>query len=93
MATPVINSATPKLVTASAVIRTGAWEMVGLFISSLGSGGIEIFDAITSGSNTVLPILTFSTGTFYSLPMTGANGLTVRVSGTAAAVLIWNPVN
>ena len=93
MANPVIESAPYKLITASAVLRTGAWQSIGLFVSSNGSGGIEIYDAVTSGSNTCLPILTFNTGTFYPLPISGATGITVRVSGTCAAVLAWLPVN
>lgn len=92
MSAPVYDGGAYKLITTSAVIRTGPWQLVGLFVSSLGSGGVEIYDAVTSGSNTVLPILTFTTGTFYSLRAQGATGLTVRVSGTCFATLLWNPL-
>lgn len=93
MANPVIECAPYKVITVSAVLRTGPWQAIGLFVSSNGSGGIEFYDAVTSGSNTCLPVLTFNTGTFYPLPISGATGLTVRVSGTCFAVLSWIPLN
>lgn len=92
MPLPVSEAGNPTLITASAVIRTGPWQAIGLFVSSLGSGGIELYDAVTSGSGTVLPVLTFNTGTYYPLPMSGKTGITARVSGTCSAVLMWNPL-
>ena len=93
MANSVIETGTCKKITVSTVVRTGAWQAIGLFISSNGSGGIEIYDAVTSGSNTCLPLLVFNTGTFYPLPISGSTGITVFVSGTCNAVLSWLPVN
>lgn len=96
MSLPVTQAVSCKLITTSVVVRTGAWQMVGLFISSNtgATNVIEIFDAVTSGSNTCIPVLTTTTtGIFYQLPSSGANGLTVRVSGSCNAVLFWSPVN
>ena len=93
MATPTIETGAYKLITASTVVRTGAWQGIGLFVASNGTGGVEVYDAVTSGSNTCMPLTAFVTGTFYRLPVSGLNGITVRVSGTCAAVLSWIPIN
>lgn len=92
MATPVIEQGSYKLLAASTVVRTGPWQMIGLFVSSAsGSPTVEFYNGVTSGAATCVAQFTPIAGTWYPLPVSGGTGLTVALGGTVAATLSWNP--
>lgn len=93
MANAVIENGAYEKLTASAVVRTGPWQMLGLFVSSASSTPtIEILDATTSGTATCVAVFTPVAGTWYPIPVSGGTGLTVLISGTVATTLSWIPM-
>lgn len=92
MATPVIEQGAYKLLTASTTVRTGPWQMLGLFVSAASATPtVEIYAATTSGTATCVAQFTPVAGTWYPLPVSGAGGLTVAIGGTVNATLSWQP--
>lgn len=92
MANPVIENGSYKLISASTVVRTGPWQMLGLFVSSAsGSPTVEVYNAVTSGTATCVGQFVPTGGTWYPLPVSGATGLTVAIGGTVVSTLSWNP--
>ena len=93
MATPVIENGAYKRIAASTVIRTGPGQLLGLFVSSASSTPtIEVLDAVTSGTATAVAVFTPIAGTWYPMPMSFANGVTILIGGTQVTTVAWNPV-
>lgn len=92
MAQPVIENGTFKVITTSTVVRTGPWQMIGLFVSAASATPtVEILNATTSGTATCITVFTPIAGTWYPMPISGASGITVLIGGTVAATLSWQP--
>lgn len=90
MANPVIENGAFKALTASAVVRTGPWQMLGIFVSAASATPtIEVLNAVTSGTATCISVFTPVAGTWYPMPISGATGITVLIGGTVAATLSW----
>lgn len=90
MANPVIENGAFKLLTAGALVRTGPWQMLGLFVSQASATPtVEVYNALTSGTATCIAQFTPVAGTWYSMPVSGAIGLTVALGGTVQGTLSW----
>jgi hypothetical protein len=73
-------------VTTTGLVRTGAYAMLGIFVSAASSGTIAIYDDGTGGtSNPVVGSFPVVAGTWYPLPFDLVNGLSVVIGGTVAA--------
>ena len=93
MSAPVIETGTPTYINATnTVVRTGALQLLGLFVSFAASTPtIELYNATTSATATIVPQFTPAGGTWYPLPISLNTGLTIVVGGTVRAVISWNP--
>ena len=93
MAGPVIETGNPTYINAAnTVVRSGALQFLGLFCAYAASTPtIELYNAVTSGTATIVPQFTPAAGTWYPLPISLATGLTIVVGGTVRAVISWNP--
>lgn len=76
--------------TTSTVLRSGRTNLLGLFVSNASSSPtIEVQDATTSGSGTVIPQFTPVAGTFYPMPLGLASGLVVVCGGSVSGTAIF----
>lgn len=92
MASPVIESGSYKLISASAVVRTGPGMILGLFVSAASATPtVEVLNAVTSGTATCISVFTPVAATWYPMPVTVGTGITVLIGGTVAATLSWQP--
>lgn len=92
MPTPVIENGAFKVLTASTVVRTGPFQLLGLFVSAASATPtVEVLNAVTSGTATCITVFTPIAGTWYPMPVSGGTGLTVLIGGTVAATLSWQP--
>lgn len=92
MAQPVIENGAFKLLIASTVVRTGPFQLLGLFVSAASATPtVEVLNAVTSGTATCISVFTPIAGTWYPMPVSGGSGITVLIGGTVAATLSWLP--
>lgn len=83
MSAIVIESGNHKNISTSTLIKSGAGNLIGIFVASASSTpAIKVWDA-TSAAGTVL-VNTFTPvgGSFYPIPGNFVNGLYVTISGT-----------
>lgn len=75
----------------SQLVRTGAGDVVGIFVASSSSGTIKLWDN-TSAATTVL-VNTFSAvaGQWYPLPFPFSTGLFITVAGTIDYTISYTP--
>ena len=83
---PVVNETGAAVrFTTSTVLRTGATNLLGLFVSNASSTPtLEILNAATSGSGTVVGQFTPIAGTFYPFPAACPSGLTIIAGGSVS---------
>lgn len=76
--------------TTSTVIRSGATNLLGLFISNASSTPtVEVLNAATSGSGTVVPQFTPISASFFPMPIGCPSGLTILTSGSVSGTAIF----
>lgn len=93
MSNPVVEYGAFKVITASAVVRTGAASLLGLFVSAASATPtVEVLNAVTSGTATCISVFTPVAATWYPMPISTPTGITVLIGGTVAATLSWAPV-
>ena len=86
---PVVNETGAAVrFTTSTVLRSGATNLLGIWVSNASSTPtLEVLNATTSGTGTVVGVFTPVAGTFYPLPGALPTGLVIlcggSVSGTA----------
>jgi hypothetical protein len=92
MSNPVVESANYTNIATSTAIRTGAGQLLGIFVASATSTPtIKVWDN-TSGATTVI-VNTFTpiAGTFYPIPANFATGCYVTIGGTVDCTVFWLP--
>lgn len=76
--------------TTSTVVRAGAVQLLGIWVSNASSTPtIDLLNAVTSGSGTVVGSFTPIGGTFYPLPINFPTGLTLLCGGSVSGALIF----
>lgn len=92
MGSQVTESGAPVKFTTSSVLRTGATNLLGLFVSSCSATPtIEVLNAVTSGTGTAFSVFTPVAGTFYPMPASFPAGLTILTSGSVTGTAIFSP--
>jgi len=87
----VIEGGTPTRFAASAIICTVPASLLGLFISNASSSPtLEVQNADTSGSGTVVGSFVPVSGSFYAMPMSMSAGITLVCTGSVSGAAIWN---
>jgi hypothetical protein len=92
MANPVIESAGYKNLSASALVRTGAGQLLGIFVASSSSGTVKLWDNTSAATTVIINTTSVAAGTFYPVPATFSTGLYVTIGGTADITVFFNPV-
>jgi len=78
--------------TTSTVLKTGASNLLGIWVSNASSSPtIEVLNAVTSGTGTLVGQFTPIAGTFYPLPIAFPVGLTLLCGGSCSGTMIFEP--
>lgn len=90
MAQHVMEGGSGVRFTTSTAIRSGATQLLGLWVSNASSTPtLEVLNAATSGTGTVVGQFTPVAGTFYPLPINCPSGLTVLCGGSVSGTAIF----
>lgn len=93
MSNPVVESGAYKNISASALVRTGAGQLIGIFVASAsGSPTIKVWDNTSAATTVLVNTFTPLAGGFYPMPFNFSNGLFVTIGGTVDCTVAWNPV-
>jgi hypothetical protein len=93
MSNPVVESAGYTNMSASALVRTGAGQLLGIFVASSSAGTVKLWDNTSAATTVIVNTFSATAATFYPIPVNFKNGLYVTIGGTADITVIWNPVN
>ena len=92
MAQPVVESASYKNISASTAIRTGAGQLLGIFVASASATPtIKVWDNTSAATTILVNTFTPTAATYYPIPGTFGTGLFVTISGTVDCTVFWNP--
>lgn len=92
MSTPVIESGSYKNLTASTLVRTGAGQLLGIFVASASATPtIKVWDNTSAATTVLVNTFTPVAGTFYPMPGSFGTGLFITISGTVDCTVFWNP--
>jgi len=77
--------------TASALVKTGDGELVGIFVASASSTPtIKLWDNTSAATTVLVNTFTPSAGAWYSIPAHFTVGLYVTISGTVDCTVIYS---
>jgi len=86
----VTESCSYKNLSASALVRTGAGNLLGIFVASASSTPtLKVWDNTSAATTIIVNTFTPSAGTFYPIPAAFTNGLYVTISGTVDCTVMW----
>lgn len=92
MANPVIESGAYTNLSASALVRTGAGQLMGIFVASASSTPtIKVWDNTSAATTVLVNTFTPIAGTFYPMPGSFKTGLYITIGGTVDCTVFWNP--
>lgn len=91
MPNPVTETGTPKLLTESTTVRTGATQMLGFVCATTSSGTVVIHDA-AGATNAVSGTFTPTAGQWYPFPATLTTGLHIVIANTISITVFYNPI-
>lgn len=91
MSTPVAETASYTNITASALVRTGATQLLGIFVASASGASIKVWDNTSGASTVVVNTFTPVPGSFYPIPANLVTGCYVTITGTADITVFWLP--
>jgi hypothetical protein len=91
MANPVVESAGYKNLSASGLVRTGAGQLLGIFVASSSSGTVKVWDNTSAATTVIVNTTSVSAGTFYPMPFAFNTGLFITIGGTADITVAFNP--
>ena len=79
-----INTAT------TTAVKATQGSMIGIFCTSSTAGTVAIYDDPSTTNNKVLDTTTLAAATYYPLPISMANGMTIVTGGTINIAVIYN---
>ena len=92
MAEHVSETGTYKNISASALVFTGAVDLLGIFVASASaSPTILVEDALTDTTPLVVNTFIPSAGTFYPIPAVCGTGVYVKIGGTVDCTVFLKP--
>lgn len=68
MATPVVETGSYKNLSASGLVRTGAGQLVGIFVASATTATIKVWDNTSAATTVLVNTFTPAAATWYPLP-------------------------
>lgn len=86
-----LNVGNPKVMAASANVKSISGELVGFFVSAASATPtITVYDDAATGTSTPLvTVFTPAASTWYPIPVGFANGLYVVISGTVSLTCVY----
>ena len=99
MANAVLESGSPKVITASTLVKTGRGRLIGVFCAAANATSKLAFcDAVASaasaGAGRFVAPFRVASGNFYRIPVGFGTGLFVSASGSTAALsctVVYSP--
>ena len=74
---------------ASALVRTGSCQLLGVFCASSSSGTLKLWDQTSAAAPICVNTFNLIGGTFYPIGATLVNGLYATIANTADVTIIW----
>jgi hypothetical protein len=94
MSNPVIESGSYKNISASTLVRTGAGQLLGIFVASASATPtIKVWDSLTAATTILVNTFTPSAGVFYPMPFSFGTGCFVTISGTVDCTVSFLSIN
>ena len=79
-------------ISASTLIKTGAGQLLGIFVASASSTPtLKVWDNTSAATTVLVNTFTPLAGTFYPIPASFKTGCYVTVGGTVDCTVIWQP--
>ena len=89
MAEHVSETGTYKNISASALVFTGACDLLGIFVASSAAATVLVYDQTSAAVPIVANTFTAIAGTFYPIPAHCGNGIYVTITGTADMTVFY----
>lgn len=90
MAQHVMEGGSGVRFTTSAVMRAGPVQLLGIWVSNASSTPtLEVLNAVTSGTGTLVGQFTPIAGTFYAMPISFPTGLTLLCGGSCSGTMVF----
>ena len=94
MSNPVVEVGGYKNISSSTLIRTGAGQLLGIFVASASATPtIKVWDNTSAATTILVNTFTPSAGVFYSMPFSFGTGLFVTISGTVDCTVSFLSIN
>lgn len=88
----VVESVQYNNITASTLIRTGATNLIGIFVASASATPtIKVWDNTSAATTVVVNTFTPQAGVFYPIPASCVTGLYVTIGGTVDCTVFSSP--
>lgn len=92
MSTPVVESGNYSNISASALVRSGAGQLLGIFVASCsGTPTIKVWDNTSAATTVLVNTFTPTAGTFFPIPASFSTGIYVTLGGTVDCTVFWLP--
>ena len=90
MSNPVVESGNYNNISTSTLIRTGAGQLLGIFVASASATPtIKVWDNTSAATTVIVNTFTPVAGTFYPIPANFSTGLYVTIGGTVDCTVFW----
>lgn len=90
LAQPVAGSRDYTNLSASALVKTGEGELLGIFVASASSTPtIKLWDNTSAATTVLVNTFTPTAGTWYPIPVRFRTGLYITISGTVDCTVMW----
>ena len=90
----VVESGSYVNISASTLIRTGAGQLMGIFVASASATPtIKVWDNTSAATTVLVNTFTPAGGTFYPIPASFTTGCFVTIGGTVDCTVFMVPVN
>lgn len=88
---PVTESCQHVNLSASANVKNGPGQLLGIFVASTSAGTLKLWDSTTAAGTVIVNTFTPLAATFYPIPACFVNGLFVTITGTIDYTVFWAP--
>jgi hypothetical protein len=78
-------------ISASALVRTGACDLLGIFCASSAGATVLVYDQTSAAVPIVVNTFTAIAGTFYPIPAHCGNGIYITIAGTGDITVFFKP--
>lgn len=75
---------------ASGLVKTGAGQLLGIFVASTSSGTIKVWDNTSAATTILVNTFTPTAPGFYSIPANFTTGLYITLANTIDCTIFYN---